>query len=46
VAFDPAGDGGRGALLLTGKLWDRVFGAALPELLRRPPAGAAGKSRR
>jgi glutamine cyclotransferase len=46
VAFDPAGNGGRGALLFTGKLWDRVFGAALPELLRRPPAGAAPKSRR
>lgn len=43
VAYDPAGDGGRGALLLTGKLWDRVFVAALPELLRRPPAKSSGK---
>jgi glutaminyl-peptide cyclotransferase len=38
VAFDPQADDGRGALLLTGKRWDRVFVAALPELLRRPPA--------
>jgi len=41
VAFDPAGDGGRGALLLTGKRWDRVFVTALPELLRRPPGAGA-----
>lgn len=37
IAFDPGGDGGRGALYLTGKRWDTVFVARLPELLRRPP---------
>jgi|GEM_PF-192414 len=53
VAYDPDADGGRGALLLTGKRWDRVFAVALPELLRRPPrsasaqgAGARGASAR
>jgi len=38
VAFNPKGDGGRGALLLTGKRWNAVFIAALPELMRRPPS--------
>ncbi len=38
IAFDPDGDGGRGALYLTGKRWDTVFVARLPELLTRPPA--------
>jgi len=45
VGFDPAGDGGRGALLLTGKRWDRVFTAALPKLLRRPPEAAPKRVR-
>ncbi|MDR3640435.1 MAG: glutaminyl-peptide cyclotransferase [Humidesulfovibrio sp.] len=43
VAFDPAADSGRGALLLTGKLWDRVFVAALPELLHRQPGGPGNR---
>ena len=42
VAYDSAGDNGRGALLLTGKRWDSVFTVALPELLRHPPRAAAG----
>jgi len=38
IAYDPAGDHGRGALYLTGKRWETVFVTALPELMRRPPA--------
>jgi len=37
VAFDPAGDGGKGALSLTGKRWDTLFVVALPALMREPP---------
>jgi glutaminyl-peptide cyclotransferase len=39
VAFGAAGDavGGAEALYLTGKRWDRLFVAELPELLRTPP---------
>lgn len=46
VAFDPgpAPGGGRGALLVTGKRWDRLFVVALPDVLRRPP-GPAGRGR-
>lgn len=38
IAFDPRGEGGRGALYLTGKRWPVVFLVRLPELLRKPPA--------
>lgn len=37
VAFDPEALSGKGALYLTGKRWNTVFAAELPELLRRPP---------
>lgn len=37
IAFDPAGDGGKGALYLTGKRWETLFVVALPELMREPP---------
>ncbi|MGE4264989.1 MAG: glutaminyl-peptide cyclotransferase [Desulfovibrio sp.] len=40
VAFDPAGDGGKGALYLTGKRWDTLFVVALPTLMREPPQRA------
>ncbi len=40
IAFDPAGDGGKGALYLTGKRWETLFVVALPELMREPPSGA------
>lgn len=40
IAFDPAGDGGRGTLYLTGKRWETLFVAPLPELLRRGPGSA------
>jgi glutamine cyclotransferase len=40
VAFDPAGDGGKGALYLTGKRWDTLFVVALPTLMRAPPKRA------
>jgi len=40
VAFDPAGDGGKGALYLTGKRWDTLFVVALPTLMRVPPKRA------
>lgn len=43
IAFDPAGDHGRGALLLTGKLWDTVFVTALPGLVRHPPEPSGGQ---
>lgn len=51
VAFDPdaalPGGDGRGALLLTGKRWDKLFVAALPAMLRRPPQPAGhGRARR
>lgn len=47
VAFDPgdAPGGGRGALLVTGKRWDRLFVVALPDALRRPPRNTAGRRR-
>jgi len=34
IAYDPAGNGGQGALHLTGKRWETVFVVALPELMR------------
>lgn len=40
VAFDPAGDKGRGALYLTGKRWETIFVVALPELMLQPPPAA------
>lgn len=42
IAYDPAGDHGRGALYLTGKRWETVFVTALPKLLRRPPEPTQG----
>lgn len=47
VAFDPgpAPGGGRGTLLLTGKRWDKLFVAALPDVLRRPPSPPATRPR-
>lgn len=44
VAFDPAAQGGRGALYLTGKRWNTLFVAALPALMRQPPQGGAAKA--
>lgn len=41
VAFDPAAQGGRGALYLTGKRWNTLFVAALPALMRQPPQDGA-----
>ena len=41
IAFDPAAQGGRGALYLTGKRWNTLFVAALPALMRQPPQGGA-----
>jgi len=42
IAFDPGGDGGKGALYLTGKRWETLFAVALPELMR-VPAPQAGR---
>lgn len=44
VAFDPAAQGGRGALYLTGKRWNTLFVAALPALMRQPPQGGAARA--
>lgn len=44
VAFDPAAQGGRGALYLTGKRWNTLFVAALPALMRQPPQGGVAKA--
>lgn len=44
IAFDPAAQGGRGALYLTGKRWNTLFVAALPALMRQPPQGGAARA--
>jgi len=44
IAFDPAAQGGRGALYLTGKRWNTLFVVALPALMRQPPLGGAARA--